>query len=406
MPSAVASPAVRFWALDTSSTHHDLLYGWHQIDADRIRHAALDPLDVDGAAWAARKAELDGCYVSLLAGGDCVQLRLPFADIAHLSEEAIVAFRRWRGAEGLRHWSALLRMFSELGHRSGELRWSMAEHLARLGYDERRLRDPDLPRRTSDFMGFFLGVEVALFEKSGRVRDRFPVFHTITTREHTDDTERVRWVRDVVTLRINAVLYGGVRKESGSIGTNWTPAPAKISEVDHVRFPYAIGLGLILLIRLRWRQAEGLDTLSLTGRTLLDLGAIKLDPARSTRAWEALRKSLEKLQAIEALTEYRWTSYPWTLAGICELRRTPPVVAREDLFLPTVPSVHWSGADLYAWRIERGWTARAAALRLGVAHTSISRAEAAPPEPISAKLRAAIGRVLLEGPPAAAGAAP
>jgi hypothetical protein len=384
------------FALDASTEHHDLIYGWHGIDQDRIRHRA-----------AAGISESDGYYVCLLAPGEGIQLTLPIVELQGLSEAAIVTLRKWRGPEGLRHWVALLRLLSEIGHRSGQIQWTCQEHIARLGYDPREARDPELARRVSAFMGFFLSIEIAIYTNDHRMRDRMPLFSVLLTQEHADhpSPQSERWIRDTVTLAINPLIYGGVRTSSGKVGRNWTTAPSALSEVDHVRYPYVVGLSLILLIRLRWRWTENAHTLTLKADTLLDLAGIRLVTGRPARAWTALERTLDKCVSIGVVDRYEWSGAAWSTGGSVVFHRAPVEVSAESLFLPRKPVVRWNGAQIAAWRGERGITVRQAGAVLGVAHTTIARAEAQPGAPIGGRLRAAIERFLSspeDGPPGAA----
>ena len=82
-------------------------------------------------------------------------------------------------------------------------------------------------------------------------------------------------------LTINPLLYAGVREpgEHGRLGRNWHPAPVELAQVDDVRHPHTIALGLLLPIRWRLALEEGKDHITLTGERCAPPGRHPLQAA-------------------------------------------------------------------------------------------------------------------------------
>jgi DNA-binding transcriptional regulator YiaG len=195
-------------------------------------------------------------------------------------------------------------------------------------------------------------------------------------------------------LQINPMLYEGVRERgSGKLGKHWHPAPAELPKIDHVRFPHAIALGLVLPIRWRWVWAErGQDHLTLEASKLLNLAGIPWTRGRPRRAWDALDRTLEELQRIGELGRVEWCGEKHSLATMVRLYPADWILDRTVRGLtpverkPIIAPVN--GAELVEWRREKGWSQAVLAKEIGVGIATVKRAERAAKEPL--------GRALLE----------
>lgn len=380
-------------AIDAGKAHHDLMGGMRDWPKDGERHR--------GALLATRTVR-DGDAIErieLFSPGSTVQLHLPMAELDGMQDRAIEALRRLRGAKGLRHWAALLRLFSVEGGRSGTYRWLLHEHLVAMGYDERQRRDPKVRAEAAAEVEALAALELAIYTKGGVLRERRRL---LLETGRFERLERSEWKLDGIEFQMNQRVYGGVRESTGEIGHKWMPAPAALAAVDHVRFPYAHGLGMLLAIRFRWRIDEQHDFLDISGEKLLALAGIGYRKERAERAWDKLRRTLDELQRVTQVGSYRWLkdADAWSLSGICRIvpaAWTLDRAVRGVIPLETPPDRDKpvTGGELKTWREKRGWSQREAATRLKVGNAAVSRAEARPDEPLGHKLRAAFETSLL-----------
>jgi DNA-binding XRE family transcriptional regulator len=378
-------------AVDSNKTHHEMVGAWRDVPQDGRRHRA--------AAQTVTSSQDDGIIrVELLAPprpGEtrAMQLQLPLSELEGMQDSAIVALRKLRGAEGLRNWAALLRLFSVEGNRSGVYRWLLDEHLLAMGYDERRRRDPGVRANAAEMVEYLSAIELAIYGSGGILRERRRLLLETGRFERLEES---RWKLDGIEFQMNQRVFGGVRATTGEIGQKWMPAPVELAQIDHIRFPYAHALGMLLAIRFRWRLDEHADVLPLSGRKLLDLAGIPFTERRAVRAWASLRKTLDELRRVGQLHAYTWVpeEHAWTLGGICHLHSSPWITDRAARgLLPEESPVDRdrpvTGAELRAWRERKGWTQRQAAKSLRVTQGAISQAESKGTEPLGHKLRAA-----------------
>jgi hypothetical protein len=372
-------------AIDASKVHHQLVGGMRDWPQDGRRHRGA-PMDNVPA-----HTEDAITRVELLAPGSTVQLHLPLPELEGLQDHAIQALRRLRGTKGLRHWAALLRLFSVEGGRSGTYRWLLDEHLTAMGYDERRRRDPKVRDEAAAEIEALASLELAIYTQGGVLRERRRLLL------ETGRFERLvgsQYKLDGIEFQMNQRVYGGVRASTGEIGHKWMPAPIELARIDHVRFPYAHALGMLLAIRFRWRLDESADFLAIKGEKLIELAGIPLQKAHPERIWKKLGHTLDVLQEIGQISRYEWDDAPWSMAGICRIWSSPWIldrVVRGVLPEETPPDRDKpvTGAELKTWREKRGWSQRETAKQLKVTAMAISKAEAKPNEPLGHKLRAA-----------------
>jgi len=373
-------------AIDAGQPHHDLVCGMRDLPKDQ----------------APRTAKIVAGRVEILApDGRAVQLLMPLDGGTELQRATIETLRQWRGWGGVRHWAALQRLWSVEGGRGGAARWTLEVHLDALGYGERARRSPALRRRVAREVELLTRLELAVYAPDGRLRAQQPL---ITVGTKYSALHGTAWMLEGMELRVNEWLYRGVRDpKTGALGADWYPAPVELAQIDHVRFPYALALGLVLPMRWRWDLGTR-DHCALTGAKLLATAGIRYSRHDPGRAWAALRRNLDELQRRGGLERYEWDGAPWTLAA--GRRLYPPQWTRDravhglrPVERPPPPPIR-TGAELRAWRKAKGWTQVAAAKALGVTERTIQRAEAAPKAGLGPALREALARLpALEAPP-------
>jgi hypothetical protein len=378
-------PAV---AVDAGRRHHDLLSGWRDLPRDGRRH--------QGAAL--ERTPLSDGRIELLSGGRMVpvQLSLPLADLLP-HEGTIAALRELRGAKGLRHWTALQRLWSIEGGRQGWVRWRLDEHMEAMGYGADARKREAFRIEVAREVEALTRLELAVYDGTGTQRHRAPLVHVGDRFEQLSPDGP--WRLEGMELRPNDLLYRGVRDPaSGGLGREFVPVPAELAKIDHVRHPYAHALGLLFAIRLRLTLAEQenrRDHVALSGANLLALAGIP-STLRADRAWERIRREVAELQRIDLLGRVEWASGDWTAAGVVRLYPAPWILDRTARgLIPTERppvDVPMTGAELATWRKARGWSQREAARVLGVGQASVSRAEAAGAEALGPALAAALKR--------------
>ena len=366
-----ARPAI---AIDAGKAHHALLSGMVELPKGKEAHRFTTTLEG---------------RVELLAPGRRVQLGLDLS----LAESLVHQITDWRSWMGLRNWLALLRLLSVEGGREGMVRWTLDAHLEALGFSAHHRTRTELRERIAEDVRFLTTLEIAAYGADGKVRERLPLFHVGST---TERREGSRWLTEATDLKINSLVYSGVRSEGGALGRNWHPAPVELAQTDHTRFPYALALGAILPIRWRWDHDEGRTTLN--GANLLKLAGITYRKTHPGEAWDKLERNLTELRRIGGIGGWRWRDGSPSLAGMCELSpqlwmldRTHHGVAPKEL--PPGPNV-LTGAELRELRKLNNWTQGELAQRLGVSQATVSRAERKAGELLPADLVAQLRRLM------------
>lgn len=378
-----------FIALDAGKTHHTILTRWRDLPkTGEMRVPAREGF-----------AEI----ITPNAGGT-VALRL---DVHEIPMRLIEAIRHWRSWHGLRHWAALQRLFTLAG-RTGRIRWNLNDHMEALGLSERARRMPHIRTKVADEVEALTRLEVAVYNNDGTLRLRGPILAVTQRGEALRGSE---WALEGLELMIHPVLYEGVRKGSGDLGTLWTPAPAELAHVDERLHPHALALGLILPIRWRWDLGSNQDHLVLTGQKLLETAGIQRSPRNPGRCWQTLDLNLQVLQNIGGVGHIEWESdEKHTLEGRCHLH--PPAWIRDRLVHHLLPEENvrdialLTGNDLAEWRRSLRLTQATLASQLGLSQSTIWRAEASQDRALTSSLREALGRFQKpELPPTASSAA-
>lgn len=367
-------------AVDASRIHHTLIGGMQSWPRDSERHK--------GAELEGRVTQDRIRRVELFAEGNPVQLQLPWPD-SGLHDTAIEALRTLRGAKGLRHWTVLQRLFSVEGGRRGWVRWILDEHLEAMGYDERQIRDPKVRQDAATEIEALASLELAVYGEENQIRSRAPLLLVGNRHERLVNSQ---WRLDGMELRINDLLYRGVRNVTGEMGRNWIPAPTELARLDHTQHPYVHGMGLILSIRMRWRLGDGFDHLLIKGRNLLGMAGIPFNLQRPGRTWKALQRTLETLCEIGMIERYKWVEgNPWDLDGTCQifasnwvLDRTVWGILPEERVTTDLPK---TGKELKIWRETNGWSQRELARRIGITQAALSQAESQPDRMLGSRLQ-------------------
>jgi hypothetical protein len=267
-------------------------------------------------------------------------------------------------------------LLSVEGGREGWVRWTLDEHLEAMGYKASTRDDPVKRAEAAAEVEVLTRLELVVYDAGNTMRHRAPL---LTVGSRFERIASSKWALEGMELRINELLYGGVRTTtSGPLGKNWMPAPVELAKLDHVRKPYAHALGMLLAIRMRWDVGDGRN-LRLKGRSLLDLAAIPYAERRAAFAWHKLERTLDALVGVELLT-YAWDGDPWALGSICEVRPAGWMMDRVGRGLVPIErppaATPRTGAGLRVWREARGWSQRHAAGKLGVSQSTLSKAEA------------------------------
>jgi len=348
-------------AIDAGAAHHGLMSGWARLP----KH----PQDV-------RSWNLDGHKLELLQRGQVVQLSLEIEDVM-LSEDVVKMLRGMVGAEGLRHWAAYLKQLSVEGNRQGHVRWTVDGHHKAMKLSASKSRNPAVRQRTVDLVNMFTNIFLVA-DKDKTTRRERPLV-TVLEREKTQNKDN-EWELDGMTLQINPLLYTGVRKENGKIGANFWPQSPQLPHIDHKRLPYAIGLGLILPARWRREAAKGKDHIRITGKKLIDAAGIRYKRNKPGLAWRSLTRTLKELHKRGCLGRIVVEGTPDTPDAMYCLY--PPTWQSDRVLRKLRPIEDWhheiplTGAELRTWREKNNWTQAELAKLVGVARSTVARAEA------------------------------
>lgn len=378
-------------AIDAGHAHQSML--GHVRDLSAEYAAFMDP-----QGDSERIAPVGNSYLMMKAPDgriEPLQLRLDIGDhndgLGALIVHALQRMTQTGSqASMLRHYATLQRLFSIEGGRTGEFRWTLDAHMQAMGYGERVTHDRERRKQVALAVSALTRFELVAKERNGEKAWIAPLFSfdlkAVTDWKDPDSLEGAR-------LRVNPLIYRGVRKESGRLGANFGWAPSTLPEIDHVRYPYAHALGLILPIRFRLRWNEGHDSVHLKGASLLSMAGIAYTKRRASVCWSALENNLAQLQKHNALGAISWKGEPWTLDGVAILE-VPDWV--RDRTLHGVRPVEQraltrilTGGELRAWRKDSELSRSEAALRLGVSLSTIQRAERAPEKRLTKGLAAA-----------------
>jgi hypothetical protein len=312
-----------------------------------------------------------------------------------LQGEVIATLKKFLDPTGTRYLSALLLLFHVQGARSGTVKFTFDGLLTAMGYSDRSRNDPAVRAKARAMMRLLTQLELAVYHPSGEVRARQKLLAVATEfdRRNADGLYEL----DGLELRFSPWFYGGVRDyETKQLGRHWFPTSAELPKINEGIYRYAIGLGLVLAARWHWARLDGKDHLAIRGSGLLAMAGITVSSHDTGKSWAALRSSLEELQHRNALGAVVWDGKPFTRTSVCRLY--PPQWIRDRVWhgvppleqAPAPPVA--TGADLKAWRAQKGLSQAAAAKALEVGIATIKRAELAPKTPLGLALREALRR--------------
>lgn len=361
-------------AISTTSTHHGMLQSFDELK-----------LNEDGTL----NIREDAVRIYLTQDGKPEQLVLPLNKLG-LHEEVIKALKdRLKMKDFYRHWLAFHSQLHNEGGRAGIVRWTSDQHFDAMGIHDERTRDKHRHDVTKFYQGLTsirLVVEPSS-DRKGRFRRsiELPIIQAWATEKKTDTWDIEADTIEGAWLGLNPLLYEGVRKESGKLGTDFFTVPDALPKVDHRRHPYAHALGTHLAFRLRWdigdAIAEGRDWqwLRYSAQTLLDLAGIP--QSRPERMWERLKSTLDKLVEVGQLGKWHWFDG--------RTQRTPDGIVvlyisqwlRESMIhgIPPLesrpPKVPLTGDELKAERERLGWSQAELARHLRVSRNTIGNNE-------------------------------
>ena len=375
-----------------SALHQDLRRPFIALDAGRTHHTILARWRDLPKGGTMRVTTREG-FAEILSpdAGSNVAIRL---DVHEIPMRLIEAIRHWRSWHGLRHWAALQRLLTRAG-RTGRIRWTLNDHMNALGLSARARREPRIRGKVALEVEALTRLEIAVYNQDGTLRLRGPILAVTQRGEALRGSE---WALEGLELMIHPVLYEGVRKDSGELGTLWAPAPAELAHIDERMYPYALALGLILPIRWRWDQTDDrLDHLVLTGEKLLKTAGIQRSTRNPSRCWTTLDRNLRVLQDIGGVGEVEWEpGEQHTLNGRCRI--SPPNWVRDRIVHHLQPreeppsTLLLTGTDLLEWRRSLELTQAELARHLHLSERTIRRAEALSDQPLTAPVREALHR--------------
>lgn len=373
-------------AVDAGRPHHDLFTGWRTASGKHRRTGSIK------ARYTASEERVE---LFDRTKNKCVQLTVDAED-GSLQEEIIKALRDTISPEGFKHWAALLLLMSKQGARQGWVRWTMEDHLNALGYSERVRYNQQRLDEIAKVIELFTKLELIVYNPTGTIRAESPLVHVGTRYKRL---EKSRWQLDGLELRINPLLYSGVRNmETGKPGNQWFPVPEELAQIDHIRHPNAIPLALLMAIRWHWDLFQGDQQkkyyLALKGKNLLELADMEVGNTNKKRTWIQLERELDELKKIGLLGRWEWHGQARSQEGVCRfypaewlLDRTIRKLRPTEAIPIDIPK---TGKELRSWREEKGWTQANLAKHIGVSRKTIIRAESQSDKKITSNLSKAL----------------
>ena len=358
-------------AVDAGRPHHDLFTGWRTASGKHRRTGSIK------ARYTASEERVE---LFDRTKNKCVQLTIDAED-GSLQEEIIKALRDTISPEGFKHWAALLLLMSKQGARQGWVRWTMEDHLTALGYSERVRYNQQRLDEIAKVIELFTKIELIVYNPTGTIRAESPLVHVGTRYKRL---EKSRWQLDGLELRINPLLYSGVRNmETGKPGNQWFPVPEELAQIDHIRHPNAIPLALLMAIRWHWDLFQGDQHkkyhLALKGKNLLELADMEVGNTNKKRTWIQLERELDELKNIGLLGHWEWHGQARSQEGVCRFYPAEWLLDRTIRKLrptETLPlDIPKTGKELRSWREGKGWTQAILAEHIGVSRKTIIRAE-------------------------------
>lgn len=283
--------------------------------------------------------------------------------------------------DGVRDWFVYHRMAGEQGH-TGTFRWSWAEHRERTDY-ARRVRtknasDAELARAASNRLHRFQSAHLhAAIESvaNGVVQIGFVLIGDdplLVVTKGIDELRTGERTTTVAEVRLNKVLYDGARA-GRDLHFALIPEAA-------LTLP-AMELRLLAMLVFSWRNNYDAGAVArLQASTLWQYADIRKGaPQRSQ--WPAARATLERvLSHLGRAAGLDWTNEGTGPTAVYTI--TPPAWWRDRVLhgvRPELPAntaaLPRTGAELAAWRAERGLSLRDVQAATGIGKTTVARAE-------------------------------
>ncbi|MBI5513867.1 MAG: hypothetical protein HY909_08875 [Deltaproteobacteria bacterium] len=253
-------------------------------------------------------------WAELLYPGRQLGLRL---DLQELPERVLHAVRAYRSWEGLSHWGALQQSFQHAGYLD-RVRWTLNEHLERLGVPEARRNNTALRQAAGQELEALTRLQIVIYNPDGTQRLTGPAVAVLLRGERVRDQVSTLEAMDLIP---HPIFREGLLRADGTLAKLWAPAEPLVLHLDPRRSGHALALGLVLPIHWAWAEASGLQAVSLTGARLLEAAGIEVPRRSPERVWDTLRRALEVLASREALGPYGWhhEGPAWSLLGRCTL---------------------------------------------------------------------------------------
>ena len=295
--------------------------------------------------------------------------------------------------DGLRDWLLLHRFAAEHG-RNGKFTWRWSEHRERSAYD-RRIRNDNITDQ----------------QAAEEVTSRLWKLKRAEIRAYRTHNGKEAWVRigpfglldipaaiprgaalESAALTLNPELYKGAHRNSDA------PHFALLTDEALLLDGKRLRLAMMTALRMRYARDEGCVVHSSARSLWEDLNTEGGTPKqkRWPQADRSLQHSLDGIAKAGVLGGWDREPGPDGPDAVYTLR--PPSWMVDQLvhqvppeFGPSKVALPKNGAELVAWRKERGWSQAELAKRMAIGIATVKRTELAGTEPIGAKLAKALG---------------
>lgn len=287
--------------------------------------------------------------------------------------------------DGLRDWLLLHRMAAEQG-RKGNFVWRWREHRDRSAYARRIAQDNVSDREAAEAVTGRLwrlkSAEIRAYRTGHGAREGWVRLGPFGLLDIPAGIRNGTFLESAM-LAINPVLYEGARHDSPAPHFALLPDEALLLDGKRLR------LATMAALAMRYARDEGC-LVRRKARTLWeDLNAGGGAPAAKywPRTEGILHRALDELGRIGVLGGWEREPGPYGPEVMYTLRA--PAWLRDQLLHGVAPELGPSkaklphtGAELVAWRKERGWSQAKAAVELGLVLKTLQRAELGAAKPL------------------------
>jgi hypothetical protein len=350
----------------------------------------------------------------LRLGDSPVQLKFEYGSI----QEGLVETLMTANPNLIRDWAALDYIQSaETDSPREAFLWTVYDHGAALGISDRKLRDRATRERILDRMRQLF----ALYMKGEK--EQYPPNATRKEKSRidrrnrrVDTTERPLVViygrakkyidkpderqaavdemlrtnaerpSELVGFEIgrNPLVYRGVLRENGDHGRDWFPASRKLPTLP----VGAVAIGYLCSIWWKWDIRRGQRYAARKAQDLLRWARIKYDSRRTDKAWARLERYLDQLVQVKHVGSWHWALNERQLDGVIHLYPHQNLLDVHMHSLQPLSPAPTTGAELLAWRQNKGLVQVEAAKLLGINARTIIRAEKAPEKKLGRSFQA------------------